>query len=94
MKQLLWFLVAGTRGGETRARIINSVLEKPDNANRLAKRLSLDYKTIQHHLEILEKNNVFTVYSKGSYGAVYFPSKELKANEAEFRKIWNEFGKK
>ena len=72
MKNILWYLVAGTRGGETRAKIINAIKKKPANANQLSKSLGFDYKTIEHHLKILLENNIFTVINKDKYGAVYF----------------------
>ena len=93
MKNLLWYLVAGTRGGETRARIIQSIQKKPKNANQIAKSLSLDYKTVQHHLNILVENNVFSTIKKGSYGAMYFLSEEMEHNMDTFREIWKRFGK-
>jgi len=36
------------------------------------RRLGLDYKTIQHHLKILQENNVVITNSAGTYGAMYF----------------------
>lgn len=94
MKNLLWYLIAGTKGGETRGRIIDFLKEKPSNANRIAEMLKLDYKTIRHHLEVLEKNNAITPINKGNYGAVYFLSEDMKANYRLFEEIWGQFGKK
>ncbi len=92
VNQLLWYLLAGTRGGETRARIIASLLEKPANANQLAQRLQMDYKTIQHHLKILVENKLLDAHNQGGYGAAFFPSKELLESIGEFRQIWGQFG--
>ncbi|MDP3066542.1 MAG: hypothetical protein Q8N08_07375, partial [Methanobacteriaceae archaeon] len=47
MEGLLWWLIAGNRGGINRARIINELQSRPYNANQLAKSLGLDYKTAQ-----------------------------------------------
>ena len=91
MKQLLWYLLAGTRGGETRGKIIATLLEKPQNANQLAVTLMLDYKTIQHHLRVLGENNIITAVNKGKYGAVYFVSELMDKNM--FSEIWAKFGK-
>ncbi len=52
-KRLLWWLIAGTRGGVNRARIILALHDLPSNANQLAEHLGLDYKTIRHHLDVL-----------------------------------------
>ncbi len=55
LKQLLGWLITGTKGGKTRAKIITSVKNNPRNANQLATQLNVDYKTIRHHLTILRK---------------------------------------
>lgn len=94
MKQLLWYLIAGTRGGETRARLLWSIKNKPANANQLSLSLKLDYKTVQHHLKILVENNMLSALNKGNYGAVYFLSEEMLVNWNYFQEIWKQFGKK
>ncbi|MBI2652751.1 winged helix-turn-helix transcriptional regulator [Candidatus Woesearchaeota archaeon] len=94
MKNLLWYLIAGTKGGETRGRIVDLLREKPSNANKIAEILKLDYKTVRHHLEVLEKNNVIVAVNKGKYGAVYFLSEIMQANIRLFDEIWAKFGKK
>ncbi len=94
MKNLIWYLLLGTRGGETRTRIIIAIKKMPMNANQLANKLKLDYKTIQHHLRILADNNLLSPINKGKYGAVYFLSEDIKALWQEFHEIWKKFGKK
>ncbi len=94
MKNLLWYLVAGTKGGETRGKIIEFLKKNPSNANKIAEKLELDYKTVRHHLEVLEKNNIITAINKGKYGAVYFLSEDMKADYNLFGEIWEQFGKK
>lgn len=94
MKNLLWYLIAGTKGGETRGKIIELLNKNPSNANKIAEVLKLDYKTIRHHLEVLEKNNIITAVNKGNYGAVYFLSEIMKSNLDTFNGIWARFGKK
>ena len=94
MKNLLWYLIAGTKGGETRGRIIDLLNKNPSNANKIAEILKLDYKTVRHHLGVLEKNNVITSVNKGDYGAVYFLSEIMKSNLQVFSEIWAKFGKK
>ena len=94
MKNIIWYLFAGTRGGETRCKIINVLLRKPMNANQLAVHLNLDYKTIQHHIEILEENRLVNSINKGAYGAIYFISSLMKENIVTFGEIWERFGKK
>ena len=94
MKNLLWYLIAGTKGGETRGKIINLLRKKPSNANKIAEILKLDYKTVRHHLEVMEKNNIITAINKGKYGAVYFLSELMESNIQLFGEIWEQFGKK
>ena len=94
MKNLLWYLIAGTKGGETRGRVIELLNKNPCNANKIADMLNLDYKTVRHHLQVLEKNNIITAVNKGNYGAVYFLSEIMKANLPIFSEIWVRFGKK
>ena len=93
-KQLLWYLVAGTRGGESRGKIIDLLRKKPSNANKITEALSMEYKTVRHHVEILEQNNIITVVNKGKYGAVYFLSEYMEQNIHLFGEIWEQYGKK
>jgi DNA-binding transcriptional ArsR family regulator len=88
-KKLLWYLIAGTRGGHTRAMILKSLIDRPYNANQLAEYMKMDYKTIRHHLEILIKNGVITMEG-GKYGAMYFISKAMESNLNEFNQIWEQ----
>ncbi|MCL5876309.1 MAG: winged helix-turn-helix domain-containing protein [Candidatus Bathyarchaeota archaeon] len=93
LKYLLGWLIAGTRGGPTRAKIIETLKESPQNANQLATMLQMDYKTMRHHLEVLEKNKMLT--SVGDrYGATYFLSQMLEDNYAQFEEIVKKIGKK
>jgi len=34
------------------------LLDQPYNTHQLSKELDLDYKAIQHHMKVLEKNNM------------------------------------
>jgi DNA-binding transcriptional ArsR family regulator len=56
MNKILWWLIAGTKGGINRARIVNEIHKRPYNANQLAEKLKLDYKTIRHHIKILKED--------------------------------------
>lgn len=89
-KVFLWWLIAGSKGGENRARIIIELKTRPYNANKLAEKLSLDYKTIRHHMDVLDENGI--VESTGEkYGALYFLSDEMEKNYGTFEDIWEEF---
>ena len=78
-KHLLQWLIAGQRGGINRALIINILREEPKNANQLASLLEVDYRTIRHHLDVLEKNGLVTSMGE-QYGKMYFLSRELEDN--------------
>jgi len=77
MEAVLWYVLTGTRGGANRARIIRALDERPRNANQLATDLDLDYKTVRHHLDVLEENDVLTD-SGDEYGAVYLPTERAR----------------
>jgi DNA-binding transcriptional ArsR family regulator len=86
LKYLLGWLIAGTRGGATRARIIAILKETPQNANQLATQLGMDYRTIRHHLRVLEKNRIITAMGEG-YGVTYFLSPAMEENYGVFEEI-------
>lgn len=93
LKYLLGWLIAGTRGGPTRAKIIKTLRETPQNANQLATLLGMDYRTIRHHLEVLEKNRIITSAGEG-YGTTYFLSPVMEDNYAQFEEIVKRIWKK
>ena len=85
-KRLFWFVFAGSRGGLTRLKIICSLKGNSSNTNQLAKELRLDYKAIQHHIRILEKNNLISKAGE-KYGATYSISYFLETNMETFDEI-------
>jgi predicted transcriptional regulator len=79
LRRLLWYLLGATRGGETRARLIHALDVQPDNMNQLAKRLQVEYRTIQHHIIVLKKNSL--IDSTGDhYGLTYLLTPWMKAH--------------
>ena len=78
-RRLLWFVFAGSRGGLNRLKIISQLKKNPLNTNQLATKLGLDYKAIQHHIRVLEKNNLITKVGE-KYGVTYFISSFLEVN--------------
>lgn len=77
MESNLWYVLAGTRGGTNRIRILYALNEQPRNTNQLAKNLDLDYETVRHHLDVLMDNDVLT-NSGHDYGTVYLPSEQAR----------------
>ena len=63
-RKLVLYLFTGTRGGFTRLRIIMLLLEQPYNTHQLAQQMDLDYKAVQHHMKVLEKNNMVSKIGK------------------------------
>ncbi|MBS7629711.1 winged helix-turn-helix transcriptional regulator [Candidatus Bathyarchaeota archaeon] len=91
VRYILGWLIAGTRGGTTRAEIIQALKRSPQNANQLSNILGRDYRTIRHHLEILKKNGIVTC-TGDRYGVTYFLSSTMEENYMFFedllKKIW------
>lgn len=78
-KRLLWYLFAGSKGARNRIRIIDMLRERPSNINQLSESLGLEYKGVQHHISVLEKNNLITKTGE-KYGVLYFISYYLQYN--------------
>ncbi|HSB46896.1 MAG TPA: winged helix-turn-helix domain-containing protein [Candidatus Bilamarchaeum sp.] len=83
----LWYLVAGTRGGPTRLQMMLELLKRPYNANQLAERLSLDYKTVRRHLEVLLENGLITASKEMKYGELYHLSDYARSKVRIFESI-------
>ncbi|MGO8805550.1 MAG: ArsR/SmtB family transcription factor [Candidatus Bathyarchaeia archaeon] len=95
LKYLLGWLIAGSRGGPMRAKVIEILRQTPQNANQLADTLNVDYKTIRHHVGLLEKNNMITSSgASGGYAVTYFLSPALEDNYAVFEDIRKRMGQK
>lgn len=90
MRKLLWWLIAGSTGGPNRAKIIKALHERPYNANQLSEVLDLNYKTIRHHIKVLQENNVVTSPSGHKYGEMYFLTDKMEENYNTFEEIWKE----
>lgn len=86
MEKALWYLVAGTRGGKNRVRLIRSLSDRPRNANQLADELELDYNTVRHHLEMLTDHDVVE-RGEADYGALYFLTDRFERHREEFERI-------
>ncbi len=87
MKQVLWWLIAGSKGGINRARIILALHKRPYNANQLTQLFGLDYKTIRHHLDVLKKHQIIRSTGEG-YGTMYFLSETMTTKYKDFMEIW------
>ena len=86
VKRLFWFVFAGSRGGLNRLKIVSQLQKKPSNINQLAKEMDLDYKAIQHHIRVLEKNNIVMKIGE-KYAVTYFVSTFFEVNIESFEEI-------
>lgn len=94
MKRVLWWLLAGSRGGDNRGRIITALREMPRNAHQLSEDLGLDYKTVRHHLKVLQDNGVLSPSGPDQYGAVYLLTPAMEQAMPLFDEIWARIGAK
>ena len=92
-RRLLWYLLGGTRGGPNRVEILKALRDRPLNANQLASAVRLDYKTIEHHVHVLEENGLVTTSEKGAYGAVLFLTPRMEEAWPLLEEIWARIGR-
>jgi DNA-binding transcriptional ArsR family regulator len=90
VRKLLWWLIAGSPGGPNRARILMEIHNRPSNAHQLSERLNLNYKTVRHHLKILEDNGMIVSAGKKSGVKLFFLSDEMIKNYDIFDRINSE----
>ncbi len=86
IKIMFWFLFVGSRGGTNRIRIMSALRKRPSNRNQLATELGIDYKNIQHHIKVLEGNNLVKKIGN-PYGVTYCVSALFENNEIVFDEI-------
>lgn len=72
MEGVLWHLLAGTRGGESRIRILRLLADRPHNMNQMARALGMDYKNVMHHVKVLMEDELVEAGAGRRYGEMYF----------------------
>jgi len=90
---ILWYIIAGTRGGPNRARILDLLGTKSLNAHQISKELNLDHKTVAHHLEILSKNELVEKKEDQWYGNPYNFTSKMKDNVQALEEIMSKIKK-
>ncbi len=85
-KTVFWLLFVGSRGGTNRIRIMSVLRKRPRNRNQLAAELGMDYKNIQHHIKVLEENNLVKKIGN-HYSVTYCVSALFENNEIVFDEI-------
>jgi len=91
-KIVFWFLFGRSHGAPVRIRIISALRNKPTNRNQLSVELGVDYKLLQYHIEVLEKNNLVKKIGN-HYGVAYCVSAFFENNEIVFDEIVNKLEK-
>ncbi|MFA4983034.1 MAG: ArsR family transcriptional regulator [Candidatus Micrarchaeia archaeon] len=95
LERLLFWLLDGTRGGPTRIALLSILSKRPMNLRQLSIAAGIDYKTAEHHVQLLIKNSVLGCIGSG-YGKAYFVTDEAKGQRRfiELAKGGNNGGKK
>jgi DNA-binding transcriptional ArsR family regulator len=86
-RSLLWYLLVGTRGGPNRYRILEALRSDPHNANQLADVLQIDYRTIRHHLQLLERSGLVQRPVGRGYAAPYELTPDIAIHFEEIRAV-------
>ena len=86
MDKVLWYLIAGTRGGPNRARILRELATRPRNAHQLADTLDLEYNTVRYHIDMLLDHGVVEA-GEQDYGKPYFLTDQFQAHWETFETI-------
>lgn len=85
-RKLFWLMFAATKGGLNRMKIISHIRNSPSNMHQLSKLMKIDYKSVQHHIRVLERNNMVTKVGT-NYGVTYFPSVLFEESQDVFDEI-------
>ena len=87
-RRMLWWVFVVSKGGRTRRMMVDLLMASPMNANQLAVSLSVNYRTVSHHLKVLTESRL--VEAQGPrYGQVYFPTSLLSGNIEVYREVAN-----
>jgi len=65
---------------------MSALRKMPSNKNQLSKELGIDYKIIQHHIKVLEKNNL-VIKTGNRYGLTFCVLALFENNEIVFDEI-------
>lgn len=86
LRRILWYLLGGTRGGPLRIKILRLLRDRPYNTNQIAEMLGIDYKTAQHHLEVLQENRILSP-AGDRYGRVFLATPSMEESWETFDEI-------
>lgn len=86
LRRILHMHLSGTRGGPVRLKILLMLQKKPHNINELATKISLDYKTVQHHIRVLHKSG-FIIPAGKKYANSYSLAEIIRINKRLLNEI-------
>jgi len=89
---VFWGLFVGSRGAPNRIRIMSALRKMPSNRNQLSIVLGIEYKAIQHHLKVLERNNLVRKIGN-HYDVIYCVSTLFENSEFVFDEIVDRLNK-
>ncbi|MGC8608621.1 MAG: ArsR/SmtB family transcription factor [Thermoplasmata archaeon] len=76
-RRLIWWLFFATRGGEMRKKIIQFLSANPSNIYQISTGLKVNYRTVEHHVKILEENHIISSVGE-KYGKTFFVSSTFR----------------
>ncbi len=85
-KIVFWLLFVRSKGATNRITIMSALRKRPRNRNQLSTELGIEYKVIQHHLKVLEGNNLVRKIGN-HYGVIYCVSTLFENSEFVFDEI-------
>lgn len=77
IRRLFYWLFFASKGGKTRLRIIKELLNSPMNKNELSKSLTLNYRTVEHHIKVLLENNILEGDER-KYDSIFYIKENMK----------------
>lgn len=92
LKRVFFLSIAGTRGGPVRLAILEMLAKNGKNINQIANEMKLDYKTVQHHMRVLERSS-FVSKKMVKNENVYTLSELIKSNAEVMKTLSGRLGK-
>lgn len=87
LKQKLSYLILGQKGGKKRIQVIDLLNDRPYNLHQLSEIMNVNYRTVQHHIDVLKKNDLVSSSKAGGSGEVYFLTQEMESNMVLYKDI-------
>lgn len=79
VKRAFVFSIAGTRGGPVRLDVLKIIAKEKMNISQISIKMGMDYKTIQHHMRVLDKSG-FVKKEMSKNESIYSVSDLIRSN--------------